>query len=82
MNASEPLMTHRETYMLSKRPSYERAYEYSRNLIYWLCGNRCKGGMNFIWAFIWNRRVLCTDVSLSLKLPTKDSLTDKGKSTS
>ena len=43
---------------------------------------KSKGGMNFIWAFIWNWKVLCTNVSLSLKLPTKDSLTDNGKSTS
>jgi hypothetical protein len=35
--------------------------------------------MNIIRAFIWNRRILGIDASLSERLPPKDSPTDKGK---
>jgi hypothetical protein len=35
--------------------------------------------MNVVWAFVRNRRKLDIDDSLSLKLPPKDTLTDKGK---
>ena len=66
--------------MLSKLPYFRMGLiKYSGNLIYWLYGNRYLDGMNIIWAFIRNRRILGTDVSLSLRLPLKDSLIDKGK---
>ena len=30
--------------------------EVYRKPVYWIDGERCKGGMNIIWAFMWNVR--------------------------
>ena len=56
MSESEPSDdAPRRQYMLSKPGNVEfPGISITGDLTYWLCGNRCRGGMNFIRAYLWN----------------------------
>ncbi len=53
-NNPEPLMRCRKYKLLSKQGAFSIPGLVRREPVYCLSGSRHKGGVNMIWAFVWN----------------------------
>ena len=69
MSESEPCDdASRRQYLLSK-PRYVEisGISITDDLFYWLCGNRCRAGMTFIWAHLRNAGSLMVMIKGNIK---------------
>jgi len=78
MSESEPCDdAPRSKYMLSKPRHVEvLGTSITGDLTYWLCGNRCRAGMTFIWAYLWNAGSLVTMAKGNIKQNTCKIITN------